>query len=127
MAGLTKLDLFILQEFNITDIDKVPNFVLDHSGSNDYASSRPYVNWFAVAMVVKIVAFSAYHIYRRYFSEAANACNNKSGHERSNCINKYKEKAKKAYNEVIRKGMPKCDKSKDPKKCKQLLKDKMKS
>ena len=135
MAGLTKLDLFTLQELGIMDIDKLPD--RSPMGPFDYNDESPHKTSFysdhpiltplTIALVIKNILLLAYHAYRRYFSEAAKACKSKEGHERSNCINNYQKKGKVAFNDVIRKGMPKCDKSKDPKKCKQLLKDKMKS
>ena len=110
MATITKLDLLILEDMDIKSWTDSVSF-----------------QTLAVIFVVKSVVFTAYQVYQRYFSEAAKTCEKKSGQERTDCINDYKTKGRKEYNTTIKNGMSKCDKSKDPEKCRQLLKDKMKS
>jgi len=134
---IDKLDLFILREFSLENpLGLTPEtrqqvskelFPEAHKAMADQASANTQVNVLTVIAVVSAVSFAAVQIYKRYFSEAAKSCKSKSGEERTDCINNYKRKGTTAYNQVIRNGISKCDKSKDPKKCKQLLKDKMKN
>ena len=68
----------------------------------------------AAALVIKAGTMA----YKRFFSQAAKSCTGKSGSEKTDCIQKFKDKAKQAKVKTLRSGLGKCSKSKNPEKCK---------
>jgi hypothetical protein len=63
--------------------------------------------------------------YRKYFSKAAKAC--KGAPDKSDCMAKFKEKAKAAKVQAMSAGKAKCAKSKDPAACKAKIDAKIKA
>ncbi len=73
---------------------------------------------FRVIMLSKVV-------YKRFYSKAAKACNNKGGALKTSCMNKYKRDAMKKQVSDLAKGSTACSKTKDPAKCKQKIQTKI--
>ena len=88
-----------------------------HAGAEEVA---------AATAVAGAIGVAAYNIYKRFFSTAAKACKDKSGSEKTDCMQEYKQKGTVAYNSLIQRNMGRCDKSKDPNACKESLRLKMK-
>ena len=88
-----------------------------HAGTEEVA---------AATAVAGAIGVAAYNIYKRFFSTAAKACKDKSGSEKTDCMQEYKQKGTVAYNSLIQRNMGRCDKSKDPNACKESLRLKMK-
>ena len=65
----------------------------------------------ATAAVAAAIVTIAYQGYKRFLSKAGRACNNKSGAEKTSCINKYKRDALKRQLSDLKKGLPSCDKT----------------
>ena len=69
-------------------------------------------------VVAAAIAAGSYQIYKRFLSQSARACSNKSGAVKTLCMQQYKKKAIQARIADMRKGMDtKCKATKDPRKC----------
>jgi len=72
----------------------------------------------AAAAVIALASTLAFKAYQRFLSKAAKACKGKSGDEKTNCMNKFKQQAQKAKIDSLQKSLQSCSKSKDPSACK---------
>lgn len=72
------------------------------------------------AAVAALLGYGAVKLYKAFLSKAARACKGKSGAEKTACIQAYKVKGYQAQANAIKAGMSKCEKSKDPEKCKSI-------
>ena len=69
-------------------------------------------------VVAAVIAAGSYAIYKRFISKSARACSNKSGAEKTLCMQQYKKKATQARIKNMQSQLKQCDKTKDPAKCK---------
>lgn len=67
------------------------------------------------AALATAVIYSAYKIYKNFFSKAAQACRGKE--DKKACMAQYKAKATQMQIAALRKGKSSCKKSKNPEKC----------
>jgi hypothetical protein len=79
------------------------------------AGAVPVVGTIVVAAAI---AAASYAIYKRFLSKAAKSCNSKKGAEKTLCMHQYKKKATQARIRNMRSQLSKCNKTKDPAKCK---------
>jgi len=112
-----------LQEsFGIWDIGAVFKMFMDKREEQREAFRNRTI---AATILAAIILAAAYKVYKSYLSKAAKACKGKSGEEKTKCMKSYKEQARQKEITGIRKLMGECSKSKNPVKCKSLLKKKL--
>jgi hypothetical protein len=80
----------------------------------------------ATAAVAAAIVTIAYQGYKRFLSKAGRACNNKSGDEKTSCMNKYKRDALKRQISYLEKGLPSCDKTMEVYDCRDRVKRRIK-
>lgn len=80
---------------------------------------------FIAAAFIAAVTSAGEMVYKRFFSKAARACQDKSGIEKTSCMTKFKNNATKEKIKVYQKGMSMCNKSKTPDQCKAKLRKKI--
>ena len=69
-------------------------------------------------VIAAAIATASYALYKRFISQSARACSNKSGSVKTLCMQQYKKKATQARIRNMQSQMKQCDKTKDPAKCK---------
>ena len=74
-----------------------------------------------VAVAVAAIATISYGVYKRFLSKGARACAGRSGTEKTNCMNKFKNQAMAAKIKFLQTGMAKCDGTKNPSVCRLKL------
>jgi len=80
----------------------------------------------AAAAVAAAIITAGVLAYKRFFSKAAKACKGKSGGERKTCLQTFKNNAVIAQMSVLKSGLGKCAKTKNPTKCKLKVQNKIK-
>jgi len=78
-----------------------------------------------VSLIVAAVTAQAYKIIRAVVSKAHRTCLKYSGNEKQKCVDMVKKKGLEGMISTLTSGKSKCSKSKDPKKCQQLLNNKI--
>jgi len=78
-----------------------------------------------VLALVYAASKGAMAVYNRFFSKAAKFCSKYNGQEKTMCMSKAKIAAIKEKIKYIQKESIKCDNTKNPKKCKKLMKKKI--
>jgi len=78
-----------------------------------------------VAALVGVAGYLSYKAYQRYFSKAGQACSNKSGAEKNDCIIQFKRKAINERIKVLQKSIGMCKKSSNPIKCRHEIQQKI--
>lgn len=79
-----------------------------------------------LAISATFLLMNAYRIYKEYLTKAARQCGTMTGRDKSLCMTKYKLDATKAQMEKLRKDLSKCKEAKNPDKCEEKLKEKIK-
>lgn len=95
------------------------------AGKAKELAKTPGAKYAAAGVIAAAAALASYKVYKRFFSQAAQACKGKSGSEKTSCMNAYKAKGLNASKSELRRGLSKCAKSKDAAKCKAAIQKKV--
>jgi len=87
-------------------------------GGKKVAAKFGAVHGAGAVIVAAAIAAASYALYKRFLSKAARSCNSKSGAEKTLCMQQYKKKATQARIKNMQSQISKCNKTKDPAKCK---------
>jgi hypothetical protein len=79
------------------------------------------------AAAAALAIYAGYKLYKRFFSQAAKACSNVSGAEKTACMAKFRKQAIIKQIAATQSGMAKCGKSKNPDSCKKAIAQKVAS
>jgi len=79
----------------------------------------------AAAALAALIAYAGYQVYKKFFSKAAKACAGQSGSAKAQCLAGFRKKAVVAQAQTLMKASAACAKSKDPQKCKAVVRAKV--
>jgi hypothetical protein len=79
----------------------------------------------AAAALAALIAYAGYQVYKKFFSKAAKACAGQSGPAKEQCLAGFRKKAVVAQAQTLMKASAACAKSKDPQKCKAVIRAKV--
>lgn len=79
-----------------------------------------------LAVSAASLSMTAFNLYKQHLTKAARACKDLTPREKSICMLRFKMSGKKLQLAKLKDGMTKCNKSKNPKSCKQSLVNKAK-
>ena len=97
-----------------------------HAAGLQQGTSAGTFKGLATAAVAAAIVTIAYQGYKRFLSKSGRACNNKSGDEKTSCMNKYRREALKRQLSDLERGLPSCDKTMEVYDCRDRVKRRIK-
>jgi len=102
---------------NLNNIEKRLGISLTKSFDSDPWYTRKGYKAIAIGIIIALVIGLSYKVYKKFLSKATKSCKHLDNEKKNECINKFKNDAKKARILAIEKSKGLCTKSKDPQKC----------